>query len=331
MTREELITQLQGIVALGPGAGVEMYFLVEENGAQLIREVDIDDDAAEQIRLVLTGQIASKFINNPELRLAKLSDADDRKNTVYEYDHAELPWDLEALRTIKANRAHPEFSFADHPMESVLAMVFVLGANGNEVVIYKKRYTVSVIQRGTSFLGFFEEDKRFVPFEKDIIRVNDKFEFILVKNEVIVCSVPTLEKFYGFDAIVTREATNRMSLIREANLIEGLEDLERLVTERLPAAKKLVKAKKAAIILKKPAKKIFTFAQKNPRLKGKFKLSEDGTRLVLSTIEARQLFLRLLDDDFLRSQLTGLAYETSNKDEQKEDETSKDNGADTAP
>ena len=198
-------------------------------------------------------------------------------------------------------------------------MIFVLGANGNEVVIYKKRYAVSVIQRGSSFLGFFEDDKRFVPFDKDIIRVNDKFEFILVGNEVIVCSVATLENFYGFTDIVTKEATSRISLIRAANLIEGIEDLEKLVAERLPAAKKLVKAKKAAIILKKPAKKIFSFAQRKPRLKGKFKLSEDGTRLVLSTIEARQLFLKLLDDDFLRSQLTGLAYETNNKDEQKEE------------
>lgn len=319
MTREELNQKLQVITAAPEQSGVEMYFLVDDGEQQVIRSVDIDDNASAAIKTALVEQLEAKFIANTELRVALLSDADDRKNTVYQYDHGDLPWDLQAMKDIKANRQREEFSFQDFEIADVLAMVFVLGGNGNEIVIYKKRYSISVIQPDSTFLGYFRDDKRFVQFDKEILKVNDKFEFILVDDEIMVCSVKTLERFYGFDEIVRKEASSRMGIIRAADLIDDLASFEAMIQGKLPAAKKLVKAKRAAIILSKPAKKIYLFAQKNPKLKGKFKLSDDGKKLQLNTVEARQLFLKLLNDDYLKSELSGLVYESENKDLQEAD------------
>lgn len=320
MTKEELLAKLQAVTAPNAKVGVEMYFLIDHEQKHLIRAVDIDDDAGKEICKALQDEIKVKFLTNTSLRVAPLSAADDRKNTVYKYDHGDMPWDLDALRTIKASREQDELSFKKHPIASVVAMVFVLGGNGQEVVIYKKRHSISVIKQDSTFLGYFKDDKRFVQFDQDLLKVNDKFEFILVEDDIYVCSVKTLEQFFGFHDIVYKEAATKLTLIASAGLILDLAPLEKLIKGRLPAAKKLVKAKAATIVLKKSAQSIFDFAQKNHKLKNKFKLSDDGKRLRLDTIVAQELFLKLLDDDYLRSELTGLEYESDNKDQIVEEE-----------
>lgn len=59
---------------------------------------------------------------------------------------------------------------------------------------------------------------------------------------------------------------------------------------------------------------IKNFIENYEPLKGKFKFNEDRTKFDLNTKKSQNLFLKLLNDDFLISQLTSLYYESSSKD-----------------
>ena len=56
------------------------------------------------------------------------------------------------------------------------------------------------------------------------------------------------------------------------------------------------------------------FTKTTSDLTGKFKYSEDGTKIRLDTKKSKDVFLKLMNDAFLRSELTEQYYEASAKD-----------------
>ena len=61
------------------------------------------------------------------------------------------------------------------------------------------------------------------------------------------------------------------------------------------------------------------FTNTHPALKGSFKYNEDGTKLNLKTKISQNLFLKLLNDDFLQSELTKIFYDSIAKDSVEEE------------
>lgn len=59
---------------------------------------------------------------------------------------------------------------------------------------------------------------------------------------------------------------------------------------------------------------IVEFTKTTSELTGKFKYSEDGTKIRLDTKKSKDAFLKLMNDAFLRSELTEQYYEASAKD-----------------
>lgn len=59
---------------------------------------------------------------------------------------------------------------------------------------------------------------------------------------------------------------------------------------------------------------IVEFTKTTSVLAGKFKYSGDGAKIRLDTKKSKRMFLKLLNDSFLRSELTEQYYEASAKD-----------------
>ncbi|MBA4276933.1 Kiwa anti-phage protein KwaB-like domain-containing protein [Flavobacterium sp.] len=63
-----------------------------------------------------------------------------------------------------------------------------------------------------------------------------------------------------------------------------------------------------------PNSQIIDFTKNHPALKGKIKYNTDGSLINLHTKTAKDLFVKLLNDDFLTSELTKLFYDSLAKD-----------------
>ena len=59
---------------------------------------------------------------------------------------------------------------------------------------------------------------------------------------------------------------------------------------------------------------IINFTKTNPGLRGRFKYSEDGKQIRLDTKASKNAFIKLLNDDYLRSNLTNQEYDSIAKD-----------------
>ena len=63
-----------------------------------------------------------------------------------------------------------------------------------------------------------------------------------------------------------------------------------------------------------PNNQIIAFTQSHPSLINKMHYSEDGSKIILHSNLSKELFVKMLDDAFLTSQLTAQYYESIAKD-----------------
>jgi hypothetical protein len=80
-------------------------------------------------------------------------------------------------------------------------------------------------------------------------------------------------------------------------------------------SRKLVRTARSSPVLGViPNARVIEFVNTHPALRGKFRLSDDGSKLKLDTKVSQDLFLKLLNDDFLQSELTKRYYASLAKD-----------------
>jgi len=184
------------------------------------------------------------------------------------------------------------------------------------IVLYKKHYPISLIKRDSFLLGAKKADKRFekLPGE-DIIRLNSGFQLIKVADDVYVSDLTVLERNLGFNDLILKAAEDTITSIESIKLLDDIEVLKDSI-EDVAFARKLSKVKKSSPIfrLNIPKNEIIEFSKNAPGLVGKFKYSEDGSSIRLDTKKSKDAFIKLLNDSFLRSELTKQYYEARAKD-----------------
>jgi hypothetical protein len=99
------------------------------------------------------------------------------------------------------------------------------------------------------------------------------------------------------------------------SIVQNIEELESLI-DNITFARKLIKvARSSPVILNNiPNIQIIDFTKIHPALKGKIRYNEDESMIKLHTKKSKDLFVKLLNDDFLTSELTRLFYDSLAKD-----------------
>ena len=161
-----------------------------------------------------------------------------------------------------------------------------------------------------------KNSKRFEKMDgEDIIRLNGDSQIFCLDKEIYVTDINVLEKFIGFTQLIYKDANEALEEINDLNILEDIEALRDSV-EDISFARKLSKVKTTSPIFKLGITKetIIDFTKNTTVLSGKFKYSEDGKSIVLDTKKSKEAFLKLMNDAFLRSELTKQYYEALSKD-----------------
>ena len=135
-------------------------------------------------------------------------------------------------------------------------------------------------------------------------------------KEIYNCiSITSNEELYPLQKWYNQLIEKTIAEIENIDLLEDIQVLKDSTDD--PAyARKLSKVMDNSPIIKLniPNEKIIKFTQTTPGLIGKFKYSEDGKKIRLDTKVSKTAFIKLLNDDFLRSELTELYYASVAKD-----------------
>ena len=309
MTKEELLTGLEYFYNGAP-IGITVYAILKDQ--EIPKKLDIEDVALPNLQEIFLQSINESIITKQGLDVLKLSDSDERRNVIYEYD-LEVPEELNALEKVIETEDIPPFNFNHDSFADVNALLIEIGDNENQIVLYKKMATVNVFGRSSYFLKKARE--RFEQIEDEFIRISPGFQLMRYNDTLFVIDLGTIEKFFGFHDVIIREAESSLEVIEQLNILENPEALSELVTD-ISFARKLTKVANSSPVLQNniPNYEIISFATTYPSLKNKMRLSNDGSKFNLDTRVSKDMFIKLLNDDFLTSQLTKLYYESLAKD-----------------
>jgi hypothetical protein len=148
----------------------------------------------------------------------------------------------------------------------------------------------------------------------DVLRIYPDYDFFKLNEQLFIRNINVLEKFFSFHEVIKATAEKTLDVIEAAKIIEDISSLEEMI-EDISFARKLTKiGAHSPVINKIPANSIIEFVDNYPTLRGKFEFNNDRTRIKLTTKKSKKLFLKLLNDDFLKSQLTELHYDSLAKE-----------------
>lgn len=310
MNREQLLARLGYFLNEENGIGAALYFVLEQDGETVIRFADIEDVAQQELKERFLGYIVDKFVNNEELHYQNISEADDRKNVVYRYDIDERPDSLNILDEILANEDQTTFNFHQDDLANIEGYLITIGNEGNRIALYKKHHSMNILKQDRFLL--IPSGERFTRVESNAIALDKSFDFMMIDANLIVLKLNILERYFGFEGVIRNQAQNTIGIIAANELLEDIEQMNELALS-MPNARKLMKIRTSPV-LNVPVNNVINFIRNHPELTGKIGFNPAGTRIDLSTGVSKKLFLKLLNDDYLFSQLTELQYDSHAKD-----------------
>lgn len=319
---EELKAKLQTIVDL-QAIGIQVFFIMKGDDGGVVKKANIANGATDGLRkahLDNIGQLVSMMEEGIDgLTVLNLSAADDRKSAIYRYDLDDRPQFFDAFKEIEEHQYDDYFTkengrffdFSKDDLSQIDAFVILIGNDDNSIMIFRKNYSVNLFKRDRIYL-IKESDTRFDTMKDDFIRLDAKIDFLYVNDEVYIYNLDVLERFGDFHQIITKEATASLEDIDTLGLVFNIDILSGRVDD-LRFARKLAKISKDSPVFRVPQADIIEFTKKHPFLKDKFKYTADGSQIELSSKLSQDNFIKLLNDDFLRSELTKIDYESPAK------------------
>ncbi|UHM89387.1 anti-phage protein KwaB [Rahnella victoriana] len=310
LTKEQLDVDLRYYVENKDSIAVIVYAITKGDPTPL--RMDIEAPAQSGLKSLFLDVIQKDVIDNEELTLLPLSSADERGKVLYHYD-IEIPEELNCLNRSLGQPDEQEFDFNVHKLEDIRVLLICIGNVGRQIILYKTMAPVNIFSQDSFFL--VKSDTRLKEIKEDFFRVSGNFQIIKVNENLFVVDLRLVEKMFGFHEVIKKEATQGMQAISDMNIVANMNVIEELIAD-VKYARKLTRVAKASPVIKAGIDNlsIIQFCKTYPTLKDRIRFNEDETMISLDTKVSKDLFIKVLMDDFLTSQLTKFYYDSIAKD-----------------
>lgn len=297
--------------------GIEIFFVLKKKEEKVVKFVNIadesdkDDTTQEEMLKGFCEVISSTFASyDDDMEVLNLSSADERKNCLYYYDLDELPEEMKWMQSvINLDQDVERFNFNEDSLEEIAAFITVVGNAEKKIVLYKQQYPISLLKRDKYMLTPIPHKDRLKKVEQDILRVDFNFQFCLLDNTFYVSNIDRMEKICSFNTLIVNEAKKSIAKILDTGILDNIEVLEEEL-DNVTFARKLTRIYKDSKVLGiVPNKTIIEFTEQHSYFK-KYPLKHSEDKFILDTKKSKEVFIKLMNDDLLKSDLTNYEYES---------------------
>ena len=287
MSIDAIRTSTKAITA-DPVCGLEAFFVLKDaSGQYSIKKADFTEDAQLELKNQFKEEINSRIADNDAIGLMKITAADSRSDVIFEYDipDADQAIEIKLMSQLAANTDFQKFSFSNDSVDKIKAILMIVGTATKNMIIYKHVYPISLFKH----TGFFSVGERIESMNKPMIRIGSGFDF------------------FTADAIIQS--------IKNINLIHDITSFEARILEKT-FARKLARVSTQSLILSQaiPHTAVIDFIENHPTLKTKLNCDSVNSKIILDTKISHEIFVELLRDAYLRSELTNANYHAIAKD-----------------
>ncbi len=312
MNEEDLKLALQPFYDNLNELGVSIYAILKDPNSPEPKKVDIEADALDGIKELFIQSLRDSISDREDLSVLNLSTSDERVDAVYVYD-IEVPQELTTMESVIATDDLPLLDLNTSGLSNIKALLIEIGNNVGQIVLYKTMASVNVFGRASFFLK--KSQHRLEKIDNEFLRLSAGFQLLRINDNLIVMDLGAIEKSFGFHDVIKREAALGINSIEEIQLIENPEVLHELLDD-VKYARRFTKIARSSPVLRAgvPNTSIINFCKHFPNLAGRIRFNDAEDKIVLDTKVSKDLFIKLLMDDFLTSELTNFHYASVAKD-----------------
>lgn len=312
MNEQQLRDELQIFYDNFDEIGVSIYAILKNSDNTPVK-LDIENMALAGLKSLFIDSIKKTITDREELTILNLSTSDERLDAIYLYD-VDMPEELSSINTILASDNLPLMNISNTDISDIKALLIEIGNNIGQIVLYKTLAPVNVYGPVNQFF-LIKSQTRLKQIEDEFLRITPNFQLMRVKDNLFVLDLKAIEKSFGFHEVIKREASLGIQAIETMLLVENTEVLHELIGD-IRYARRFTKVAKASPVIKRriPNQKIINFCKIFPKLSGKIRFNESEDKILLDTKVSKDLFIKVLMDDFLTSELTEFHYESVAKD-----------------
>ncbi|MDF2185682.1 DUF4868 domain-containing protein [Grimontia hollisae] len=293
--------------------GIAVYFVDDANQ---IHDSDIDSKVLAKFRTAFCQDLRKKYTDSDDFEVEKLSTFEERPHTLYGYDFSprEMPLEFKLTKNvldIKPTDTIPKYQVKANKLSGIRGAIVLLTKGISEsIAFYQHIFPVSLLGPDKGVLNLTTHATRLIELESDVLKLNTKFVFMQCTHGYFVENVGVLETNLHFKKAINTRAKKYAGEILSMGLVEDTTVILERIEKEPTYAKKLISAYKNSMVIsqKIPISDMITFAQKKEYYSKYLKPSKNGKSLVVDGVTKSKRFLELLNDNFLKSELTNTEY-----------------------
>ncbi|WP_337783895.1 anti-phage protein KwaB [Sutterella wadsworthensis] len=279
---------------ISAGMNIELYLGFGNSESRKYFRANLVDSAAELIADDFLDSINQYFSKN--LSVIPLSQIDERTDALIYYDLEKSPEEFDIIKEIKNKRTDDYFKLKND-INKAQSILIKICSHSENIIFFKKFYPISLV-KSTRKTFRINSDAEFEPLEDDIIRLTGDFDVMLMGDDFYINDLSHFETAFSFDQIKKQKRDFVISSIKSLDKKGYLENYPVSTRQIIRAAKsQVLKMNKDAII---------NFVKKNTH---KFNLKIKNNKILLNSQKSIHCLYKLLNDDYLSSDLTHNNYE----------------------
>lgn len=302
---EEIKNKIQNIMFSEIEYGLTVFSCIKDEENIALKKFLINDNLRNQLKCMIKVVVETQFVSD-SFELDTIDNIADNRKVFYEIPQNKNFQPFESI-----NRYQDVTDvYSEKEQDSLIGLLFRINLNDNEVWFYQHIYPVRMIKRSKSIYAMFSDDT-YVPLNRDILQIDSRIDFLIIGNYIITSNINLLQKCFGFDEYIRNEAKKTISIIDELDIVSDMSKVFAFESkEQLTNAKKLLKAQNSPV-LKMEKKKLISRLKKHPRYKEKFHF--ENNKIAINSQKEVNEFIKMLNDDIVRSELTNSEYDSLNK------------------
>lgn len=292
-------------------ANIKLYATTKQNET---KKISISSDVSDNLLELFKKSIEDMFLDqDKEYRLKSIDDNNDEAAKTYYYFNGENTYErLNVLHNL-SSLDEEVFNFENTNLDDIETFYITISNGEKTIALYKKNYAINVLRRGKTIF-FTKHNENIDELKKDILKIDHSFQFMAIENNILIVNLSMLETQLGYDEVITKKAQETVELIASLDFLEDIAKLEEMVqTKKIAKKINLVKNSQVLDIIQSDINKVKTFIDSIEDLKKSLKFTEDN-KLKLNSKVGVERFLKLLDDAYLKSELTQTLYDSLNKE-----------------
>lgn len=314
MTRVELIRLLE-LLDAGITPTVELYILNEpilDDEGDISVDIyrgRIHEDVSVEIAEIFYPKI-KRILVQREYTLEKYNpEQNPDRNVIWQYPTSEVPFFNKILNEFQTAE-ETYYDEDDLPYSEIWAVWFKLKIQRSIFYILKKITPSKVLSTGGVLAMIFKGDS-FKSLKEDVLTIDGTFDVLACNNTLIFENKQKFEKALLYEEIKQEIAKEALEEIYHIDIIENFDDFQQMLIDDKHSINKLTKLKAKRYFREKTFE---DYRRIIDRYNINIELDEAEEKFIITNKAQAKLLVKVLNDDYLMSELTEIKYSAHSKE-----------------